>query len=624
MVQQQRPRRNFQSRSQHALRQLSIVVGVLVLAAQAGHAQLWVLSHANGRVLEFDDGDGSFLSTFVDPVTSGFSFPGGIAVRPTDGRLYVASTLSGEIWVYETATGLVLPPQAATGLLAPTDMAFDASGASLYFIADVQNGPDSEAGLHRLSLPGGTRTTLTSHPVASFAAIALQGSQLYVSDSFGGTLLRYSTSGGAPTTVVSGLSSPAGLLFTSQSTLLVAESGSDRVLEYQESGGTWSFARVVLAAGSNVDGPFGLARAPDGRVSVSGSFSNVVVSVDLGTLAVSPLVGAGNGLSVPGSLKWSANTLLVASRSGNTVRAFAANGVATGVVARGRTAPADAALAPAPGPELIVASSSAYKLDVYAGNSGELVRSLSNACTTSFTRPFDVVADGLGNVYVSCPTIDGVRRFDASGAPTSFVAAGSGGLGSPRGLAFGPNGNLFVASSTGDVLEYSGTNGSFVRVFIDATGNGGGPVDPYGLCFHQDGLFVTSYFPNEVREFAASSGAFRQTLVASGAGGLDGPRSLAFGADGDLYVTSEQSDSVKRYDRDTGSYLGNFVAPGSGGLDQPFDLAFGADSGPAVPTLGQVARAILVAALVVLSPRLGVISRRTPRGQQRETQQGQT
>ena len=623
MVQQQRPRRNFKSRSRHALRQVSIVVGVLVLAAPAGHAQLWVLSHANGRVLEFDDGHGSFVSTFVDPVTSGFSFPGGIAVRPTDGRLYVASTLSGEIWVYETATGLVLPPQAATGLLAPTDMVFDASGASLYFIADVQNGPDTDAGLYRLALPGGSRTAMASHSVASFAAIALQGSQLYVSDSFGGTILRYSTSGGAPTTVVSGLSSPAGLLFTSQSTLLVAESGSDRVLEYHESGGSWTFARVVMAAGSSVDGPFGLARAPDGRVSVSGSFSNDVVSVDLTTLAVSPLIGAVDGLNVPGALKWSGNTLLVASRSGNTVRAFDENGVATGVVARGRTAPADAALAPASGNELIVASSSANKIDVYDGSSGELVRSLSNACTTSFTRPFDVAADSLGNIYVSCPPIDGVRRFDTSGASTSFVAAGSGDLGSPRGLAFGPNGNLFVASSTGDVLEYSGTNGSFVRVFIDTTGNGGGPVDPYGLCFHQDGLFVTSYFPNEVREFAAGSGAFRQTLVASGAGGLAGPRSLAFGADGALYVTSEQNDSVKRYDRDRGSYLGDFVAPGSGGLDQPFDLAFGADSGPAVPALGQVAHAILIAAIVVLTARL-VISRRAPRGPQRETQRGQT
>ena len=41
--------------------------------------------------------------------------------------------------------------------------------------------------------------------------------------------------------------------------------------------------------------PFGLALAPDGTLSVSGSFSNDVVSVDLTSLVVSPLVAAGAG-----------------------------------------------------------------------------------------------------------------------------------------------------------------------------------------------------------------------------------------------------------------------------------------------------------------------------------------
>jgi DNA-binding beta-propeller fold protein YncE len=156
-----------------------------------------------------------------------------------------------------------------------------------------------------------------------------------------------------------------------------------------------------------------------------------------------------------------------------------------------------------------------------------------------------------------------------------FVSGGSGGLTTPRGLAFGPNGNLFVANATtGELFEYDGTTGAFIGVFVDATGNGGGPMDPYGLLFHGGSLFVASFFPDEVKQFDAVTGAFVETFVTSGAGGLSGPRSLAFGPDGDLYVTSYRDNAVRRYDGTDGSFVEVFVASGSGGLSGPIDLEF--------------------------------------------------
>ena len=65
-----------------------------------------------------------------------------------------------------------------------------------------------------------------------------------------------------------------------------------------------------------------------------------------------------------------------------------------------------------------------------------------------------------------------------------FVLGGSGGLFSPRSLAFGPDQDLYVSSATGEVLRYDGATGDFLGVFVDTGGNGGGPVDPYGLAFH--------------------------------------------------------------------------------------------------------------------------------------------
>jgi len=587
------------------LPRLLCALGALIGVAPLASAQLLVVSEGGGRVLEFDEADGSFAGAFVDPVTVGFAFPSGIAIRPSDGQLYVASTGSGEIWIYDTATGLVSPPPAATGLLAPGGLAFDASGSNLYFVADVPNGPNTDAAIQRLSLPGGSVATLASDAAASFAAIALEGAYLYVSDSFNGEILRYPVAGGNGTTVASGLSSPAGILFLSSTEMLIAESGADRVVEYQESGGNWAFDRVVMAASAGVDAPFGLALAPDGRLSVSGAQSNDVVAIDLGTLAVTALVAPGNGLAVPGQIAWSGSTLLVASRASNTVNYFDASGTPTGTLARGLTAPADAGMALTPGGNALVASVAANNVIEYDGSGGGVVRALPNACTISFTQPFDVVVDAMGDVLVTCPPTDGVRRFDAIGISVPFVVAASGGLGSPRGLDFGPNGNLFVASSTGEVLEYDGSTGASVGVFVDSNGNGGGPVDPYGLVFHGGSLFVASFFPSEVVEFDAATGAFVQTFVTSGSGGLSGPRGLAFGPAGDLYVTSYDDDAVRRYDGGDGSFVEVFVASQSGGLSGPTDLVF-------LPELSAMAAmapgALLIGSLYALRARK---SRRT-------------
>jgi streptogramin lyase len=66
-------------------------------------------------------------------------------------------------------------------------------------------------------------------------------------------------------------------------------------------------------------------------------------------------------------------------------------------------------------------------------------------------------------------------------------------------------------------------------------------------------------------------------FVASGSGGLSGPRDLVLGPDGNVYVASTGTNSVIRYTA-TGQLLGTFVAPSSGGLNTPFGLAFGPDS----------------------------------------------
>jgi WD40 repeat protein len=406
----------------------------------------------------------------------------------------------------------------------------------------------------------------------------LNGTDVFVTDAFNNQIARYPISGGGGATVVTGLSQPGGIVFASPTRMLVANTGTDEVFEYDLVSGSWVFDQVVMASTAGVNGPSGLAMAPDGTLTVAGQFSNNVVSVNLTTLAVTPLVSSGaGGLATPREIAWSGNTLLVSSLSTNGIIYYDGTGNPTGVVARGLSTPSDSGMVFAPGGNLVAGSIVDNDLVEYDGQGGAEVRKYFNVCPTSLAWPFDVVFGPDGNIYISCMASDGVYRLNGvtGDAMGFFVTGGAGGLATPRGLSFGPNGNLFVSSGlTGKILEYDGTTGAFVGVFVDDTGNGGGPVDPWGITFHLGNLYVASRFPSEVREFNGTTGAFVQTFVTSGSGGLSGPTAVAFGPDGDLYVTSFDNDSVKRYDGNNGAFVETFVPTGSGGLDDPIDLAF--------------------------------------------------
>src|SRR5437762_691093 len=122
------------------------------------------------------------------------------------------------------------------------------------------------------------------------------------------------------------------------------------------------------------------------------------------------------------------------------------------------------------------------------------------------------------DLFVSSGNTNSILRYDGtSGAPLgAFVSAGSGGLDSPQGLTFGPDGNLYVSSrDSSGVLRYDGRTGGF-------------------------------------------KGAF----VPSGSGGLNLPHGLTFGADGNLYVSSLNSNQILRYSGIWGGPIDAFVPAG--------------------------------------------------------------
>jgi DNA-binding beta-propeller fold protein YncE len=89
-------------------------------------------------------------------------------------------------------------------------------------------------------------------------------------------------------------------------------------------------------------------------------------------------------------------------------------------------------------------------------------------------------------------------------------------------------------------------------------------------------LLITSFYDNDILSFNQNTGAFQGKFVSSGSG-LQYPRELVFGPDGDLYVSSG-TVGVIRYNGKTGAFIDNFVPVGSGGLSTiPLGLTFGPD-----------------------------------------------
>ena len=207
----------------------------------------------------------------------------------------------------------------------------------------------------------------------------------------------------------------------------------------------------------------------------------------------------------------------------------------------------------------------------FAPTTGAIVNEFATG--NGITDPVDVKIGPDGLLYVSSEVSNNVLRYNAATGAfiDSFVTTGN-----VEGIAFGSDGNLYVADWGGKVIRYDITDGSYIDDFV--TSGLGGLSQAYGIVFGPDGhLYVNSYNNHNVLRYDGNTGAFLGEFVSSGAGGLDNPEEMLFGPDGHLYISSLQTNNVLRYDGSTGAFIDIFIVANSGGLDSPAGLAFGPD-----------------------------------------------
>jgi DNA-binding beta-propeller fold protein YncE len=173
---------------------------------------------------------------------------------------------------------------------------------------------------------------------------------------------------------------------------------------------------------------------------------------------------------------------------------------------------------------------------------------------------------------------DSILKYDArTGDFLGVFVEPSGELDGPHGLAFGPDGNLYVTTRfTDSVLRYDGRTGEYMGAFVKA--GTGGLNDADRVVFRPDGMmYVVSLESASILRYDAKSGEFIDEFVKRGSGGLSRPHDLVFTDDGDLLVSSFPNNSVLRYDGRTGEFEGAFVEPKSSPLEYVGKMAFGPD-----------------------------------------------
>ena len=214
----------------------------------------------------------------------------------------------------------------------------------------------------------------------------------------------------------------------------------------------------------------------------------------------------------------------------------------------------------------------------FDGKTGAFIDTFASGA--ELDAPADLVFGSDGNLYVAifgANAVSKVIRYNGNTGAymDDFVPAGSGGLRGAEGMAFGPDGNLYVTSRvTNQILRYDGSTGEFLDVF--ATGGENGPIDLV-FTFGPDGhMYVLNSMQgsSSVLRFDGETGEFLDIFVSEFTGGTDGT-SLVFGPDRNLYVsTGFIGNSVRRFNGRTGKLIDEFVKTGSGGLSYATGLLF--------------------------------------------------
>ena len=200
-------------------------------------------------------------------------------------------------------------------------------------------------------------------------------------------------------------------------------------------------------------------------------------------------------------------------------------------------------------------------IDIFSGTNGQFI---GQYLASSFSNGLSFAPTGLawgpdGKLYIGDSSGDFVSSYD--GTTVSQAIGPNAGLFAPEGMTFGPGGFLYVANANSGVISrWDGT--TLISSFTSVVDHGGAFFD---VTVGIDGnLYVTDTTNSVVQVFRASDGTYLGHFGNTGTV-LVQPTGLAFAPNGDLYVTDANGVQVFN---NTGNFVNQLIQFDSNPGDQ--------------------------------------------------------
>jgi sugar lactone lactonase YvrE len=236
------------------------------------------------------------------------------------------------------------------------------------------------------------------------------------------------------------------------------------------------------------------------------------------------------------------------------------------------------------------------------------------ATTAGVSTPAQLALDGAGNLYFADTGNNAIRRVDAvthvittvagtlaaSGSSPDNVAATSGLLLSPYGVALDANDNIYIAD-TGNNLVRRVDASTGTMTIVAGTGVAGYANDgqsattaqlnqPYGLAFDANGaLYIADKLNQAIRKLGTDgklttvAGILNSTPSFTGDGGssltatLNFPTAVALDSVGNIYIADSQNNRIRRANATTGK-MESIVSTGTTAVTTTNDTLLNADT----------------------------------------------